>query len=302
MKISIVTPCLNRCNMIVDAVESVMAQGFPDMEHIIIDGGSTDGTLEVLARYPHLRMVSEPDEGIYDAMNKGIAMANGDIIGHLNSDDVYRPGTLNTVAQAFHEHPEADALCGNAQVVEGNTVVLDCSNEACRELTARNALLGLPIINARFFRRRCYEKVGVYNQGFPIVADRDFLLRAVLNGIRSCSIDKVFYDYRMHDGSATFTNSLRSRIRLCRDNLALADAWLDTDGPDARNLRRISRELMGKSVLHLTALLIRQGDFKAASQICSQWRGQWSPRPLLAAAAALSSRYLGVTLPISAPS
>ncbi len=97
-KISIVTPSYNSAEFIEDCIQSVLKQNYPNFEHIIIDGGSTDGTVEILKKYPHLKWISEPDEGQSDALNKGFKKAEGDIIGWLNSDDVYLPGTFNKVA------------------------------------------------------------------------------------------------------------------------------------------------------------------------------------------------------------
>ena len=88
MRLSIITPTLNRAHFLEEAIESVRAQDFPDCEHLIVDGGSTDGTLEMLARHPHLRVVSEPDRGLYDALNKGLRLGSGEIVGLLNSDDI----------------------------------------------------------------------------------------------------------------------------------------------------------------------------------------------------------------------
>lgn len=303
MRISIVTPCLNRRDMIAGAIESVLAQQDPDVEHIVIDGGSTDGTLDVLAGYPHLVVVSEPDRNLYDALNKGIRLASGDIVGHLNSDDIYAPGTFAAVRQAFANHPEAEAVCGNAHVSEGETVMLDCSDDFCRELTPRNALLGLPIINARFFLRRAYDRIGLYSLDYPLVSDRDFLLRAALGGIRSIGIDTLFMVYQMHPGSATFTNSLRSRVRLNQDSVALATTWLETLGSEQSEARHFSRQLLGKSVLHLAMLHARQGQPAQALAALFRLRGHWSTAPLAAALSAVVQRARGLNLsrPRAAP-
>ena len=93
--ISIITPSYNRAEMIREAVESILVQDYPSMEHIIIDGGSTDGTLSILKQYPPLKIRTEPDNGIYDALNKGLGIANGEIIGFLNTDDFYTQDTFN---------------------------------------------------------------------------------------------------------------------------------------------------------------------------------------------------------------
>lgn len=111
---------LNRAGMISTAIESVLAQNDPSVEHIIVDGASSDGTAEVLARYGHLRVVSEPDGGVYEALNKGIALARGEIIGQLNSDDFYEPETFGRVIELFRERPEIDAVSAGANVLEND--------------------------------------------------------------------------------------------------------------------------------------------------------------------------------------
>src|ERR1043166_7972368 len=94
-KISVITPSFNSIHTIRDTIESVRAQNYPDVEHIVVDGGSKDGTVELLKEYPHLRWVSEKDEGHYHAMNKGIQMATAEIVNILNADDCFRPGALD---------------------------------------------------------------------------------------------------------------------------------------------------------------------------------------------------------------
>src|ERR1700761_5899979 len=114
MKISIITPCLNAETSIVRAIESVRDQNYKNWEHIIVDGGSTDGTLAILAKYPHLKVRSGPDAGQADAMNKGIEMASGDIISFLNADDYYFPEAFLKVAEAFDD--QTDFVVGNVLV------------------------------------------------------------------------------------------------------------------------------------------------------------------------------------------
>jgi len=100
-KITIVTPSFNQGNFIDENIQSVLTQNYPNFEHIIIDGGSIDGTVDILKKYSHLKWVSEPDRGQASALNKGFRMATGDVIGWLNSDDSYLPGTFEVVARAF---------------------------------------------------------------------------------------------------------------------------------------------------------------------------------------------------------
>src|SRR5438105_2694229 len=107
-KISIVTPSFNSSHTLRTTLESVATQNYPLVEHLIIDGGSTDGTLDILRSYPHLLWVSEKDQGHYHAMDKGTRMASGEVVAILNADDCYRPGVLAEVARAFQAHPDWD--------------------------------------------------------------------------------------------------------------------------------------------------------------------------------------------------
>ena len=119
MKISIITVAYNAAHTIANALESVTAQTHPDIEHIVVDGASTDGTLDIIARYGgHIaRLISEPDKGIYDAMNKGLGLATGEIIGFLNADDVYADtGVLKMVSEIMAKN-DLDALFGDAEFV-----------------------------------------------------------------------------------------------------------------------------------------------------------------------------------------
>ena len=104
-RISIVTPCLNMGAFIEDAIRSVQSQAYPNFEHIIVDACSSDNTLDVLKRYPHLRWVSEKDRGQSDGLNKGFRMATGNIVGWLNADEYYLPGAFHAVAYASEANP-----------------------------------------------------------------------------------------------------------------------------------------------------------------------------------------------------
>src|ERR1051325_3716474 len=117
--LSIVTPCFNSVVTIRDTIESVRAQDYPNLEHLVMDGGSTDGTVELLKEYPHLVWLSEKDEGHYHAMNKGIERATGEVVAVLNADDCYRPGALRKIGEAFVAHPDWDGLFGDVVLVDG---------------------------------------------------------------------------------------------------------------------------------------------------------------------------------------
>ena len=105
MKISILTPSFNSAQYIERAIKSVMDQNYDDWEHIVVDGGSNDGTVEILKKYTHIKWISEPDRGQSDAMNKAFAMSRGDIIGYLNADDTYEPNIFKIIVEYFNNNP-----------------------------------------------------------------------------------------------------------------------------------------------------------------------------------------------------
>jgi glycosyltransferase involved in cell wall biosynthesis len=205
--LSIVTPCLNRADFVADAIESVLAQNFLNFEHIIVDGGSTDGTLAVLQKYPHLKVISEPDSGLYDALNKGIRMAKGEVIGLLNTDDLYAPNVVGLVLDKF-DATDADIVIGAAQIFEKNKNdlrVLDIfpSIPWADEKQRWERLTGSIITNAWFFRREVFVNVGLFEPSFRIASDRDFLWRVGLSQLHVETLEQVVYCYRSHSGSLT---------------------------------------------------------------------------------------------------
>jgi GT2 family glycosyltransferase len=207
--LTIITPCLNRAEFIADAVESVLEQDYPRIEHLIVDGGSTDGTLRVLENYPHLRVVSEPDRGLYDAINKGLRLSRGSIIGHLNSDDLYEPYTLGNVVEAFRTFPSVESVAGGVDILETDyqgrrRVVSTFDDPALKRLRLSDVTRGVPITNGRCFRRSLYDRIGVYDIRYRIAADRELLLRALIAGMQTAPVEGVIYHYRQHAGSLTF--------------------------------------------------------------------------------------------------
>jgi glycosyltransferase involved in cell wall biosynthesis len=178
--VSIVTPTLQRVDYLERTLRSVRAQTYPNVEHIVVDGGSTDGTLELLERYAetyNLRWISEPDRGMYDAVNKGLRMAAGEILAYLNSDDLYFPWTVDVVVEALEEHPEADVVYGDAiRVDEIHQWVVPVFMPPFSTLaTAAYGSLLQPVV---FLRSQVFDTLGGFDDEFAYVADMDFWLRA----------------------------------------------------------------------------------------------------------------------------
>jgi glycosyltransferase involved in cell wall biosynthesis len=242
MLITIITPCLNRRETIGEAIESVRSQDWSEVEHVVVDGGSTDGTLDVLARYPHLRVVSEPDRGLYDAINKGIRLARGTVLGHLNSDDIYVPDIFGKIAEAFAADSDVGSVCGGAQIFTSDgpehRVSHTINAEPVKMLRSSDIIRGVPITNARFFRRAVYEKIGGYDIRYRMAADRDFLMRLLLAGTKRATVRDVVYKYRSHPGSLTLSGRA-SRELLCEYRAISLDRLAERDDrSDARQIYR----------------------------------------------------------------
>jgi glycosyltransferase involved in cell wall biosynthesis len=266
MKISIITASLNRKEFIGAAIESVLAQNYPDFEHWIIDGGSSDGTLEFLKGYPHLKVLSEPDGGVYDAWNKGIDRATGDLVSILNSDDVYASGAFHSCAKIEAASPSVPVISGGCQIYRtgprGSEIEMHRYQDQRRyRLSLRNATLGLPIINSRFFRRSLFEKLGRFDLAYTVASDREFLIRAALAGINDVCTSEIFYRYLWHSGSLTMNAGNRSMLQGLEDGLEIirktrASPFIGP--PEDRTLREWQGELQATMVL-LHAMM-RDGD------------------------------------------
>lgn len=257
MKISVITPCLNREEFIAEAIESVLAQDYSEFEHWLIDGGSTDRTLAIARGYPHLKVISEPDRGVYDAFNKGLKLAAGEVIALLNSDDLFVPGAFRLCANLFRNTVGTMIVSGGCQIFRrtsaGREIEMHRYEDARRyQLSLRNVTLGLPSINARFFRRAVFEKIGDFNLDYPIAADRDLLIRAALAGIPDAPVSRVLYRYRWHSKSLTMNAGDDNLFRGMEDGLTIIQRLMEGGrlGTDQLGLlHRWRRECLATEVM-----------------------------------------------------
>lgn len=201
MKISIITVCYNSEKTISKTLESILYQSFKDVEHIIIDGKSTDSTLSIISKFLHnKKVISEPDKGIYDAMNKGIEIATGDIIGFLNSDDFYvNNNILSNVTKIFENNSDIDA-CYSDLIYVNQT---DTSN-IVRFVKSKKFYKGLfskgwcPPHPTFFVRRSIYERFGKFDLNYSIASDVDLMMRFLeMHNIKSKYIPEVWVKMRM---------------------------------------------------------------------------------------------------------
>jgi glycosyltransferase involved in cell wall biosynthesis len=225
MKVSIITASLNRAEFVERAILSVLDQQVPDLEHLIVDGGSTDASTGIYRRYPHLKVVMEPDRNVYDAFNKGISRATGDVIGILNSDDIYLPGTLKTVLARFEACPDLDLVSGGCILVKdlGNQEqeVSRYLDKSFLRLDAELLLRQPPLVNGRFFKREVFERMGGFDVSFPVVADREFMIRCALADLKNHEMETAFCKYTMH-AAALSHKPEGVGLRVLQENMACA--------------------------------------------------------------------------------
>ena len=208
MKISIITVCYNSEKTISKTLESISNQSSKKIEHIIIDGKSTDSTLSIISKLPYKKkVISEPDNGIYDAMNKGIKIAKGDIIGFLNSDDFYANNDIiSKVLKQFENNPKIDACYSDLIYVnQFNT------SKTVRYLKSREFYEGLfskgwcPPHPTFFVRRSIYEQYGSFDLNYHLASDFDLMIRFLeIHKIRSLYMAEPLVKMRM--GGATNKN------------------------------------------------------------------------------------------------
>lgn len=267
LRFSIITPTFNRRDMLVEAFDSVARQDWPEIECIVVDGGSTDGTLEVVASRPELRLIGGPDQGIYDALNKGISAATGEIICFLNSDDRFEPGALSAAAAAFTDDPYCDSVCGSARLAAGEKTIEVYRREDDKRLTsARTALLGASMINARFFRKAALDRLGPFSLDYRIVSDRDFLMRAITQGLRTKPIHPLVYTYRRHHASLSFSGQARQRPVIWQELLAMARYWAKAEDASAET-KHVAKTLEGRCLGRLVQSKLRAGRLTEAWRI-----------------------------------
>ncbi|MBS1946936.1 MAG: glycosyltransferase [Bacteroidetes bacterium] len=182
MKVSIITTTYNSALTVRDTLNSVQRQNYPDIEHIVIDGNSGDGTMNIVKEFPHVsKCISEPDKGMYDAMNKGISIASGDVIGILNSDDTYTgPGIIAEIAGVFSD-PLAKTCYADLQYVQANNPDKVVRTWKAGFFTKKNFYFGwMPPHPTFFVRKEVYEKVGLFNLCLKSAADYEMMLRILI--------------------------------------------------------------------------------------------------------------------------
>ena len=206
LKISVITPSYNQAKFVEECLLSVKQQNCPALEHVVVDGGSTDGTLDILKRYAaysgweHLRWISEPDRGQSDALNKGFRMATGDIIGWLNSDDFYLPNCFETIVHAYQQYPITDLIYGDFLWTNETGVPFQVRREIAfsRFALLHNHMCYVPSSGAMFFKRRIIQEGHTLDEAYHYAMDYEFFLRLASAGFRFRHIPALLSGLRFH--------------------------------------------------------------------------------------------------------
>lgn len=212
-RISVIVPSYNQGEFIEETIVSVLGQNYPDLELIVIDGGSTDRTLEILKRYgDQIIWVSEPDDGQTEAINKGLKMATGEVVAFLNSDDIYLPESLDHVGQHFVNNPHSKVATGRCVIIDrgGNRTrrLIEAYKNFWLRFGGRNTLLVLNYISqpATFWKRSLIEEIGLLDENLEYTMDYDYWLRIS----EKYPIDRIYQKlagFRVHDSSKTISSN-----------------------------------------------------------------------------------------------
>jgi glycosyltransferase involved in cell wall biosynthesis len=230
MKVSVVTPSFNQGRFIARTLESVARQTGASIEHLVLDAGSSDDTVEILRRSrPPVRWVSEKDAGQADAVNKGIAASQGEILGWLNSDDVYYPDTIERVVAAFAAHPEADVVYGMADHIDVEDRAFEIYPTApwSFERLTQACFICQP---AAFFRRRVVGRHGALDASLRYCMDYEYWLRLGKAGVRFAYLEEKLAGSRLYPETKTLDARLEVHAEI-NDMLArtlgrVPDRWL----------------------------------------------------------------------------
>jgi glycosyltransferase involved in cell wall biosynthesis len=256
--ISVVTPSFNQVSFIGEAMESVRRQNNNNCEHLVIDGMSTDGTVELLRSQPenmdgNLFWTSERDSGQSEALNKGFQRANGEIIGWLNSDDRYRANCFDHVVKAFKENPNVDIIYGDYAMVDevGKMLKIRREIEFNAFILLYHRILYIPT-TATFFRRRIFEEGNWLDERLQYAMDLEFFIRLSARGYRFKHIPQLLGDFRMQPNSKTCRAPDRQRMEHREVVFAAA--------PIFRRLESSRLKYLALTLLQSTACLFRYSE------------------------------------------
>jgi glycosyltransferase involved in cell wall biosynthesis len=276
-KITVIVGVLNMKNTLPGALESVINQHYPNLELIVMDGGSTDGTQEIIKHYEqHLTYWrSEIDHGHADACNKAIDIATGELIHFLNADDTMQAPLLQEVADIYRNQADAKIISCGVRILKKNMntdtyrVIKEIIKPEELQISLHNMLYGLPIINARFFHRSIFKQFGKFTsaqnkQDQTLSNDREFMIKLALAGVQSQLITKPLYCYLSHHHSYSFNP--KNRVRIHNEHLKLAEKLFSEKNISAPQQKMV-RAWQSQEAAYLFLFYFLQGNFKNMFQM-----------------------------------
>ncbi len=213
--ISIVTISFNQARFLAEAIESVVGQGYDNLDYIVVDPGSTDGSRDIIERYRDriATVILEPDAGPADGLNRGFAAAHGDILGYINADDLLLPGALDAVARAFDRHPDAGVVCGNGVMIDDHGTLLRPIQTSRFSLKAIGHGAMTFVQQGNFFRREAFTHAGGFNAANRTCWDGELLVDMALSGARVVNVPERLGAFRFYDGTISSSAGLKERTR-----------------------------------------------------------------------------------------
>ncbi len=271
--VSIVTPSYNQADFLEETIRSVLAQDYPDLEYWVIDGGSTDGSVEIIRKYASQLSgwVSEKDHGQADAINKGFGRATGEVVAWLNSDDLYRPGAIQRAASIFQEDPEVGMVYSDVDSIDADGKVFNRMRYAqwgIRDLMAFN-ILGQPGV---FFRRSVLESSGYLDLSYQYLLDHHLWLRMALNAPLKYLPGEVWAAARIHAGAKNVADAAgfgKEAYRLVE--------WMQNDERFTPYLEGYLNQVRA-GAHRLNAFYMLNGG-KPGAALKAYWRGFWQYPP-----------------------
>ncbi len=222
LQISVVTPTLDAEAFLEACLASVEAQWDDGIEHVVVDGGSSDGTLSILAAYPQLRVLRQEGRGLYQALNQGVAAARGQYTLFLNGDDLLLPGAIAAARKALSASERIDLLYGPVRYVDEAGDELTEVGAAVADLAVETLCFGIPALNAKLIRRDRLLAVGGFDTRYAIAGDRAMLLKLARTAPVCQSLGQPLTAYRRHPGSLTLDPARRNRLAIHREHVQLA--------------------------------------------------------------------------------
>ncbi len=262
--VSVVMFVRNSAGTIKRALASVFEQGIPDLELLVLDGGSTDGTVDIIREHQDKIAFwrSAPDGGPTNAINEGVERASGDVICLLPGDDWLEPGALAPVLEKFAADPDLDVLsCGTryVRIDAAGTMHVEQKFLSPEELEfSMEKILAYPLTAGRFIRRRVYQRLGGQKVEFQF-ADYEFLVRVCLSGVKSAVLPRLTYTYRCHPQSTTFGNNPESILAMLREGIRVTAKHAANESISPEN-RRALLDRFERASAHYAWRLLRRGE------------------------------------------